>query len=148
MFEDDTGDVYRPIGVVAAKVEDAPCTGSCLRLGEIGRVAVDSENHGAGGETNFGVGVGADIVEKLVQMPESGRSGFSLRGLEAAQGYKHGAVDGLCIVQESSDEWLEVRDLSRSEPRGLVHRGCELDFSSVLRGVKEVGECCRLLGMV
>jgi hypothetical protein len=75
MFEDDTGDVYSPIGdcqvrrvMVAAEEEDAPCTGSCLRLGEIGRVALNSENLGAGGEPDFVVGVGAGIVEKLVQM--------------------------------------------------------------------------------
>jgi hypothetical protein len=75
MFDDDTGDVLSTIGgrrvggiMLVAEVEDTSCSGLCLRLGEIGRVTVDGENHGTDGEADFGVGVGAGIVEKLVQV--------------------------------------------------------------------------------
>jgi hypothetical protein len=69
----------------------------------------------------------------------SGQCGCSLRGRKAAQGYKHGAFDGWCILKEGANDLLEVRDLGRSDPRGLVHRGSEFDFSAVLRGGPEVG---------
>jgi hypothetical protein len=73
----------------------------------------------------------------------SGRCGSGLRGRDAA---KHGAVDGLCIVKEGANDLLEVRDLGRSDPRGLVHRGTELDFSAVLPGGTEVGGVLRTGG--
>jgi hypothetical protein len=74
MFDDDTGDVYSSVGrfwmdwvMLAAEVENATTAGPCLGLREIGRVAVDGKNHGAGREANFCVGVGAGIVKELVQ---------------------------------------------------------------------------------
>jgi hypothetical protein len=101
-------------------------------------VAVNGDDHWAGRESDFGIRVCARIVAEWVHWMERIGCGFSLGCSEAAQGYKHGAVDFSCIVQESDYYFLEVRDLGCSKIWGLV-RGCsELDFGAVLRGVTEL----------
>jgi hypothetical protein len=39
---------------------------------------VDCESHGAGQESDFGIRMGAGVVEKLIYVLESGSSGFAL----------------------------------------------------------------------
>ncbi len=93
VLHDNTGDVDgavvgngngigdRRIGG-ATEEENAAGTGSGMGFRKIGSVAVNVQDHGAGGVTNGGVGMRVGVVKKLVGRAHGGNSGAGLRSGE------------------------------------------------------------------
>jgi hypothetical protein len=90
-----------------AEEEGSTGTGAGLSLREVRGVAVDVENHPAGGVADSGIWMGGTVVEELSYSLSSGFSPFGLGRSESTKGNEHGGVYGASIVEEGANDFLE-----------------------------------------
>ena len=68
-------------------------------LVQVGGVTVDGQEHGAGGETSDGVGMGGCVVEQVGGRASSGMGAFGLGGRKGAEGDQHGGINVPGVVK-------------------------------------------------
>ena len=69
------------------------------------------QNHGAGSETYTIVGIGGDVIQKLVEGIACGLCSCGLLCTYGAEGHKEFVVDCTCIVQERANNTLDAFDV-------------------------------------
>ena len=110
------------------------CAAARFWFGQIGRVAVDMQDHVAGTVAEFGVGIGGTIVEEMDHLDGGGFRSNGLGGRQVAEDVEHGGVDGPRIIEELSHDTLEEFGVLGRVLGGSIKRACKLDFGAVLGG--------------
>ncbi len=78
-----------------------------------------AENHVASMICGAVIGVGGQVVKKLVHGNVDGFSGFGLCGTQGAEGCKEFVVDCRCVVEESANDALNSCDTFCGERRAV-----------------------------
>ncbi len=82
-------------------------------------IGVSAENHVASAICGAVVGVGGQLVKKLVHGNIGGFSGCGLLGTQGAEGGKEFVVNCTCVVEESANDTLNSFDTFCGERRAV-----------------------------
>jgi hypothetical protein len=130
--------------VMVTKVEMSSGPAAGLGLVEIPGIAVDSQDHVAGLESESDGRMGMAIVEELGDVFIGEVSCLALSGCKRVQRDEQSIVNCMCVVQESANNFLDVFDSLNGE--GLQEgRGiCQLHFDTILNRVVAMRGVLRL----
>ena len=100
---------------------------------------MDEEHHSTGMVADGGIGVGRKIIQKVVHMGGSIGGGNGFFGINVTENDKDGVVDGYAIIEENSDDLLDVFEAFVRKDGTFIGRGCVLDFGPKCRLYMGVG---------
>ena len=117
--KDEDRAIEEGTGMVGQIVETASTTAR-FWADEVCGVTINSEDHVTGAVDDFGVRVAGSIVEETVNGSLGFGSAVGHSGGNVVHGVEHGGVDGTGIVEEFSDDPLDVKDLFGGERWGVI----------------------------
>jgi hypothetical protein len=81
------------------------------------------------------IGVSGTIIEELGDSLGSGFHALRLSKCNGAKGNEHGGVNGMCIVEEGANNFLDLGQVSMWEAGSSVGRRSELGWSTIVRRI-------------
>jgi hypothetical protein len=86
-----------------------------VSLGHIGGITAIAENHGTGMVSVDCIGMGGGVVEQMCGGFGGGVCFCGLGSSQCTEGDKHGSVNGISIVEQDANTFLQARDFGFGE---------------------------------
>jgi len=100
---------------------------------------VHPHNYVAGVVVNDHIGMGGTVIEEVLEGLHGGLGAVGLLGGQGAEGHKHGWVHSTGIVEEDTNDFLDMFVGSSIEGRGLVRVRGVLDFCTISGALPGMG---------
>ncbi len=110
-------------------------------FGEVGGIRVDGKNHVTGMVADVSIGMRRNVIEELLACFRDSLGSIRLSCQDCAESSEESGVDCLSVVEEHSNNVLDLFDLFRHEGRRFVFFH-PLNFCTVLNG------CCFIEGVL
>ncbi len=124
------------------KMSTSTAVGVCLQ--KIRSIQIDIEDHVGSVKPDHGIGLCCQIMKQLLSFGHCVLHSFQLFAYYCAECHEHGEVDSAGVVEDASNDALDMFDVCIAEGGRRVGREGTLGFAAKLFRLGSVGTILRL----